>query len=702
MALAQSQELQTEILPDHIPEQMRRLTQWVCWRAEWSPSKSKFTKVPISPTTGNFASTNRPATWGTFDQALDFLSRHPAGSPAPAHGIGFVFTANDPFVGVDLDHCLTPDGQLTPEARAVVDQLDTYTEWSPSGRGLHCICTGSLPGPGHHSPTIEIYDRGRYFTVSGRLFEGRQHISQPETLESLYLEAGGRRSTTPSAETPPPPTPVDPEALPRFPTETLAALVLEGHGMEAHGNDHSRALFVASTALLASRSWSPADVLTIITTPGVYLADNGALKRRATVASAREWAWRYVVCPAIAATSVTFEPIVEEPAQTLERLKPTHDLVLTRASDLAGSPIPARDWLLRNYIPKREVTALYGAGGLGKSFFALQLATAAATGTPFLGFDVPPGNVLAVFCEDDTDEIRRRLQSIGNEKTAFSETDFESTLDNLYYQCRRTEASELVVFDAQNLAHPTVFYNSLLQAAKQLKPELIILDSLYNFLTADENQKPVARQFIRLLSRLADECGAAVLLLAHPSKSGEATGRGDSGSVAWSAAVRSRLFLSEPADPEEREKHPRRRLLSRKKSNYSTDPGPGELLLDSTGGPFIVVSTGAEREQTYTDEIDTLVCVARQALESGSPTRIANNTPGNILSVTEGQSKTRWTDNTRKRYRDALNVAIYGPVKRLRLETRRDAQRKLREFIIPVDSVIPSVFEFPEDDDWLT
>ena len=113
----------------NIPEDLKRLPQWVVHKD----------KIPHSPGTGYRASVTNPATWSTFEAACEAVER------GSFSGIGFVFTESDPFVGVDFDKCIV-DGQLDPWVKLHLGKLESYTELSPSGTGLHVICRGSLPG----------------------------------------------------------------------------------------------------------------------------------------------------------------------------------------------------------------------------------------------------------------------------------------------------------------------------------------------------------------------------------------------------------------------------------------------------------------------------------------------------------------------------------------------------------------------------
>jgi putative DNA primase/helicase len=148
-----------------LPAELLPLPQWVCWRFEERDGKP--TKVPVNPRTGQRASVNDPATWAPFAQAW--------GSPHNTGTVGFVFTGADPYCGIDLDGCRDPEtGTIKPWAQAIIDRFGSYTEISQSGRGIHILVRGKLPGPGRRKRLpevggeIEMYDQGRYFVLTGR------------------------------------------------------------------------------------------------------------------------------------------------------------------------------------------------------------------------------------------------------------------------------------------------------------------------------------------------------------------------------------------------------------------------------------------------------------------------------------------------------------------------------------------------------
>ena len=110
---------------------------------------------------------------------------------------------------------------------------------------------------------------------------------------------------------------------------------------------------------------------------------------------------------------------------------------------------------------------------------------------------------------------------------------------------------------------------------------LWLLDSLHDVFAGDENKRPHARQFINARRDIAIACDAAVIVTAHPSLSGRASGTGEAGSTAWHNAVRSRLYLKTPPDEEDEDL----RILATMKSNYGRKGR--EIRLRWTEGVFI-------------------------------------------------------------------------------------------------------------------
>ena len=179
------------------PDDLIELDQWLLWRMENVSGRE--TKVPYS-IRGCKAACTDPRTWASFDLALSVWRRN----PERYAGLGFVFVKDGGLVGVDLDDCLDPKGDLKLWARGLVERFsDSYTEISPSGHGLKIWARGVLPanlpgvqvGDGH----IEMYDHARYFTVTGRSFRGTllQIEEHSSDLLALYERLISTRKTWP-------------------------------------------------------------------------------------------------------------------------------------------------------------------------------------------------------------------------------------------------------------------------------------------------------------------------------------------------------------------------------------------------------------------------------------------------------------------------------------------------------------------------
>lgn len=148
----------------NIPEEMKQHNNWVCWH--WETRNGKKTKIPYTPETGRPAKSNDPTSWTTYENAVQCQGRY--------SGIGFMLSSS-PFVGIDIDHCIK-DGKANSKAQSIIDQLDSYTECSPSGTGVHIIIKADMQGKGRRKENLEIYSQGRYFTVTGNVYQGRGAI----------------------------------------------------------------------------------------------------------------------------------------------------------------------------------------------------------------------------------------------------------------------------------------------------------------------------------------------------------------------------------------------------------------------------------------------------------------------------------------------------------------------------------------------
>ena len=148
------------VCPVGVPDEIKVCPQWVNWR--YARVGGKWTKHPYDPRSGRKASSTNLLTWSTFDEVLR------AYESGDYDGVGFVFCSGDPYAGVDLDGCRDPEtGEIELWASEIIGRLDSYTEVSPSGKGVHVIVRGKLPTSVKRR-RVEMYATERYFTITGQ------------------------------------------------------------------------------------------------------------------------------------------------------------------------------------------------------------------------------------------------------------------------------------------------------------------------------------------------------------------------------------------------------------------------------------------------------------------------------------------------------------------------------------------------------
>ncbi len=226
-----------------ILEQLQPYSHWIVWQ------RAGQQKVPYNPTEHYQASSSKPQTWGTLAQALKALTT------GRYRGIGFMLDPQSvPLTFIDLDHCFNQATETitNPKAAKIVAQMESYTEISPSGEGLHILVIGRLPGSGMHTD-VEMYDRGRYFTVTAHHLSGTPrtiahcqekigalyHEYKPKVAMQIQNTVGVRESWGASL------TGLPPEAD----RDTLLQALLHGD-TTAYNGDESRADFVLLMKLL--------------------------------------------------------------------------------------------------------------------------------------------------------------------------------------------------------------------------------------------------------------------------------------------------------------------------------------------------------------------------------------------------------------------------------------------------------------------
>ena len=125
----------------NLPEAMRHLQQWLLWRFETVDGEDKPRKVPYwiggKKRRGKQGSDEDRAKLATFEAAVARLEK------GGFDGLGFAFLPGDGLIGVDIDGAIDPEtGEVSPRCEAIIRACASYTELSPSGKGVHSIVAG--------------------------------------------------------------------------------------------------------------------------------------------------------------------------------------------------------------------------------------------------------------------------------------------------------------------------------------------------------------------------------------------------------------------------------------------------------------------------------------------------------------------------------------------------------------------------------
>jgi RecA-family ATPase len=258
------------------------------------------------------------------------------------------------------------------------------------------------------------------------------------------------------------------------------------------------------------------------------------------------------------------------------------------------TPIPPRRWAVDGRIPLRQPTLFSGEGATGKSIIALQLAVAHVLGKDWLGSLPEPGPAIYFGAEDEVDELHRRLAAIA----AFYSFTFADLINGGLHLLSFAGLDPLLAApDRDGKIIPTALYEKLIEAATDIRPKCIAIDTSADVFGGNEIDRHQVRGFINLLRRLAIAADGAVVLLAHPSLAGINSGSGISGSTAWHNSVRARLFLKtpKPKDDDEETDNSDLRELQFLKNNYG--PCSEKLILRYRDGLFLPESGVSDLEK---------------------------------------------------------------------------------------------------------
>lgn len=535
-----------------LPLQLQARAQWVAFRLEPDPARpDKPRKVPY---------VGRERRYSEDAQLLSYRDACELAQTDGFKGVGFRFTAADPFCCVDLDNCREPEtGVISPDARAVLDRFppNAYVEVSISGKGLHVLAIGKPVARGKSADgKLEMYDRGQYVALTGSVLEGRTEIVEcAEVLTRLKAERG---IGAPKLDKQPL---SDAELKAKLPVRHLD--LTDAELLRVIADEHPTWFAHYMDADVSGQRDASKDDAALIRTLIEYvgwdearieaLAHTSALKRAKWGEKREGGSWlRYTIRNLLRSAASSAQ-------QRREGEDPAARWPLYTVEQLLNLPEPA--WLVPDVLFAGGLTLLYGLKGTYKSFVGLSLAAAVATGQPWLDEKrkATKGAVVYVVAEGQG-FFRRRVQALG--------------LDN--HARLRIVPAPVNLFKGE--AQAFVAY-----VRAQLPDEpiaLVVIDTLARSMAgAEENSNSDMMAVVGGAQLFQRDLGAAVLLVHHTGATGERV-RGAS-ALPMAADVVLRLIRPENTE--------RRVTLKFENTKDLQEPAPLGLLLRPTQGSLEVV-----------------------------------------------------------------------------------------------------------------
>jgi RecA-family ATPase len=233
-----------------------------------------------------------------------------------------------------------------------------------------------------------------------------------------------------------------------------------------------------------------------------------------------------------------------------------------------------RQWLVPERIPIRNVSLLSGEGAIGKSLLLMQLSGGVVLGSHWITTPLQKGPAFYINCEEDDDEIRRRLEAVASSLKSSRKAMHDCGLRYLSFAGKDATLGQP---DRNGVIRPSSLFERIREDALRLKPKLICIDTVADVFAGKEIERAQVRQFITMLRGLAIDTNSAVVISAHPSLTGIATDTGLSGSTAWHNSVRARMYFKVAADG--------MRVLEFRKNNYG--PVSETIILRWHDGVYI-------------------------------------------------------------------------------------------------------------------
>ena len=692
----------------NIPGELKAIGNWVLWRFMPPDGKAKWPKVPFQ-INGRAASTTGPSTWNSFEVVCAKYGR------GGYDGIGFVFDGaigEDGlcFVGIDFDACIV--NGLQEPARSQIKALGTYSEFSVSGTGMHCIARAkplqAIKGP-NGAGGIEIYCDKRYFTFTGQtlLPSSDQIKAIPEAVGALASKVQVLVGAT--------------EKPKKFELINLAgfkegpASVFGNDGTNESLSDglatnveeiRSAAAAIPSAAIATEGEWmnvargfayeaaiynpkQAEQLYEILDTlshgaPGYdpidnrkrferYMDEAGNHSTPRTIQTVFDIALKHgwqgrdlpttptaeTTVPTAETTAPTTASTVAEPTNALMAMTtalvpytaPDHKYPAFRtAAETAETEYPDQRWTIAGLIMEGYPQTLDGDGGIGKSIVAGGMAVSVAAGKHFMGREVVQSPAIYITHEED------EAESVYTLKAYAKSIDVDYASLPIQLACWTDEDIRLAEISDTGAIKPGPFLKTFEERLAANPGSFVVLDCLSDVMQGNLFLRAPPNAFYKgLLQKLCAQYKITMLVLAHPSKTAMSDGSGYEGGTGNKSALRNKLRL-ELADPKN-EDGPR--WLSTLKRNRRRGGGfskPIGLVYSEQHETFVSLSDPEVQDQKEI-KFKTVVAAIQQHIDDGQRVDWSANATG-ALTPQDIVDELDHIDLTAKEVKDIMKWAV--------------------------------------------
>ncbi|MCJ2069669.1 AAA family ATPase [Methylobacterium sp. J-030] len=585
-------------LPD-LPalRELQSRPKWVAWEYTWNDDRGLWDKPPLNAKNGGLGSTTNAATWAPYDAAAAFATQRVQA------GVGYVLSVEDEQSGIDLDKCRDPEtGAFQPWAQVAIDFAETYTEISPSGRGLRFFVRGLVDGRKVDAAQVEIYTGGRYLTVTGRhvpgtpteireaprliayLQERADQIRAAQKVAADLARDQERKKAEKRAE-------AQAQEQPRQSTSERASASARERGPR-EGSDFWRTVNDRALANLSAWVTSIFPGARYQSGTGAYRVDQRDLGEGyeedlslhpdgirdfgvGDMGDARDGARSPIdivkdYLPAndpAAAAMWLCERIGARPEDLgwkggrQDQAGPRETGGATQGTSAEAqaeslptfkarpfvwadpATIPRREWVLERHLIRKFISVTAAPGGVGKSSLVLADGLAMATGRNLIGHH-PHGRfkVLIWNGEDPLEEMQRRIMAACIQYDIGQE-DIEG---HLFVNSGRDDPIVIAEQkrDGVTIAVPVV--EALKATIRENGIDVVQIDPFVSCHAVNENDNGAIDRVAKLWGKIADETGCAIELVHHTRKTGgnETVMEDMRGAVALLSAARSGRILN--------------------------------------------------------------------------------------------------------------------------------------------------------------